>query len=264
MPYSPLMFHTIHCRIIWYTGCMRLVKRIERWRDIPGWEELYQASTFGQIRNARTGRILQPWPTRGGYVKVNLYRDGKRDAKSVHLLVALTFLGPCPPGQQVRHYKTNDRTQNALWNLRYGTPDDQIDDRKRHGTFPGRPSTGWYTRSAAPEFCRAGKHPYVKGGCEECKLEQRKPRKPVTHCPSNHEYNEDNAFRNAAGSWVCRICIWERAGLTYDPRKTCKRGHLKIRANRYVHPNGATECIPCRQILDRERRARLSSPLVSA
>ena len=74
---------------------------MEIWRDIPGWEGLYQASNFGRIRSVdrydRLGRfhkgvIRQPGDNGKGYLVLPLKKDGRQTMTSIHRLVASTFL----------------------------------------------------------------------------------------------------------------------------------------------------------------------------
>ena len=108
----------------------------ETWKDIPGFEGLYEASDLGRVRNARTGYVLKPFELKAGgvtYLTVTLYRKGEKKDYRVHNLVALTFLGPCPEGQETRH-GVGRNLCNELWNLSYGTHLENRIDRKRDGT----------------------------------------------------------------------------------------------------------------------------------
>lgn len=117
----------------------------ETWKDIPGYEELYQASSEGRIRSKRRARyrirngvterfgmtkerVLKEAFNKNGYGHVVLRRNGKSESKEVHLLIALAFLGPRPNGDaQIRHLDGNPRN-NRVENLRYGTrSENQID-----------------------------------------------------------------------------------------------------------------------------------------
>lgn len=103
----------------------------EVWRDIPGYEGLYQASSLGNIRSlerkytdsiGRTKTLKQKMlsvktKSDGDYPHVNL---GNGNYKKVHTLVALAFLGPRPPKADVRHLDGNKQNNRAN-NLRYGT-----------------------------------------------------------------------------------------------------------------------------------------------
>ena len=105
----------------------------EVWRDIPGYEGRYQASSFGRIRTVahyvRCGkdgngqrlvapRVLRPGKYSTGHLSVTL--GSERKSRSVHSLVALTFLGPRPEGMEVCHNDNNPRN-NRVDNLRYDT-----------------------------------------------------------------------------------------------------------------------------------------------
>lgn len=52
--------------------------------------------------------------------------------RTVHTLVAETFIGPRPEGQQVRHLD-GVRWNNNAWNLEYGTAVQNASDRNYHG-----------------------------------------------------------------------------------------------------------------------------------
>ncbi len=75
------------------------------------------------------GRVV-----RGGYLQVALYRDGKPTFRYVHNLVLEAFVGPRPKGMEACHAPDNDRTNNAINNLRWGTPKSNGEDKVKHGT----------------------------------------------------------------------------------------------------------------------------------
>ena len=116
--------------------------RMEQWLPIPGWEGFYGASDLGRIRSVPRphccGCVLKPRPLpKTGYLQVGLSREGKVTMSYVHRLVAATFIGPCPEGQEVRHGDGNP-ANNKLSNLKYGTHGQNGQDMIRHGrTHPG-------------------------------------------------------------------------------------------------------------------------------
>jgi hypothetical protein len=89
------------------------------WRDVVGYEGRYQVSNAGAVKNSRTGLVLQPLPSSGGYRRVDLCGQVVRH-RLVHVLVADAFLGPCPPGHE-RNHRDGDKTNNAVENLEYVT-----------------------------------------------------------------------------------------------------------------------------------------------
>lgn len=118
----------------------------EIWKDIPGYEGLYQASTLGRIRSLdryvkhwrggnllRKGIILKPGKA-CGYPMVILCKEGSIKYITVHVLVLKTFIGPCPKGKIARHFPDRTKTNCRLDNLQWGTPMENQDDRSIHGT----------------------------------------------------------------------------------------------------------------------------------
>lgn len=107
------------------------------WKEIPGYEGRYWASSDGQIKN-KHGRCLVQTPFKGKpYLRVGLYDvEGILKTHAVHALICTTFHGPKPsPVHQVRH-RDNVPTNNAADNVLWGTPKENQDDRRTAGTAP--------------------------------------------------------------------------------------------------------------------------------
>lgn len=97
----------------------------EKWREIPGYEGLYEVSTFGRIRNARTQNIIAPFDTGHGYSAVKLQKNRFARQIKVHRAVALAFL-PNPYNKpQVNHIDSN-RKNNNVENLEWCTPSENM------------------------------------------------------------------------------------------------------------------------------------------
>jgi hypothetical protein len=118
----------------------------ERWLPIPGWEELYEVSDHGRVRSLdrtitysdgqtkrRKGTNLRVFITDKRRRTVSLSKHGQSQTHLVYRLVALAFLGPCPPGLEVCHGDGNP-ANNHTGNLRYDTPSNNQLDSVRHGT----------------------------------------------------------------------------------------------------------------------------------
>lgn len=102
----------------------------EIWKDIPGYEGAYQASTLGRIRslprNTTKGTTLKPYINKhNGYCYVSLSRQGKIKSVRVHCKVAETFLEKTAERSQVNH-KDGDKTNNAVSNLEYCTQSENM------------------------------------------------------------------------------------------------------------------------------------------
>jgi len=92
----------------------------EIWKDIAGYEGLYQVSNHGNIRShkRRPNTLLKQSPTNCGYMKVELYKNANGKMYYVHRLVAQAFL-PNPQGKsEINHIdgiKTNNNVSNLEW-----------------------------------------------------------------------------------------------------------------------------------------------------
>ena len=157
------------------------------WRPIPGWEGLYSVTASGKVRPDQRiversngvkqtvqARVLATSRNKHGYEVVHLYRSGERTHMSVHVAVALAWVGEPPfKGAEVRHMN-GDRLCNVARNLVWGTQSENTLDRVRHGTH----------------------HNTNK-----------------THCPHGHEYTPENTYHLDASHphwrW-CKQCLLER------------------------------------------------------
>lgn len=112
---------------------------MEEWKDIEGYEGLYQVNNTGKVISLnynRTGEVreLKPMVDRYGYLYVNLSKNGKYKSKKIHRLVAEAFI-PNPNNlPEVNHKdecKTNNCVENlefcsAVYNSNYGTRNERI------------------------------------------------------------------------------------------------------------------------------------------
>ena len=136
----------------------------EIWRDIPGYEGIYQASSIGRVRSYRRllfvrdwlkngkyygGNILTPFICKTGYYAVNFVYGGRKQ-HLLHRLIALTFIPKNNDRPHVNH-KDCDKSNNSIENLEWCTPKENI----RHSCANGlngrlviNTQTGIYYNSA--------------------------------------------------------------------------------------------------------------------
>ena len=65
----------------------------EEWTPAFRFEDTYEVSTYGRVRNIKTAHIRKLSPLRTGYLRVGLYYKGKLYTKTVHKLVYESFKG---------------------------------------------------------------------------------------------------------------------------------------------------------------------------
>ena len=101
----------------------------EIWRDIAGFEGIYQVSNLGRIKSFQGWKrascpkefILKSTLANNGYCQVTLYKDTKRKKYLVHRLVAEAFI-PNPDGLPHINHKDENPENNKADNLEWCTP----------------------------------------------------------------------------------------------------------------------------------------------
>lgn len=114
----------------------------EIWRDIEGYEGLYQVSNLGSVRSLdridsigrhRKAKILKPSFSRG-YPYVNLCKKSKMQFYRIHRLVAIAFLPNPENKEEVNHIDGNTRN-NCVDNLEWVTHSENIHHASKTNLF---------------------------------------------------------------------------------------------------------------------------------
>ena len=105
--------------------------RVKEWRDVRGYEGIYQVSNDGEVRSLDryvpgklgsfrfvNGVLMKQQISKKGYHTVVLYNNGKANNKQVHRLVAEAFIPNDNNLPQVNHKDTNkdNNMQHAIKN----------------------------------------------------------------------------------------------------------------------------------------------------
>lgn len=124
---------------------------MEIWKDIKGYEGLYQVSNLGRVKSLKryvwngksyylkNERILKFGMMNSGYKFVGLWKNNKSKNASVHQLVAMAFLGHKPCGYKlVVDHINNDKLDNRAENLqivtnRFNSSKDKVGTSKHTG-----------------------------------------------------------------------------------------------------------------------------------
>ena len=182
---------------------------IEVWRDIRGFESLYQVSNIGRVKRLSGYTItkagwrlpvkerIRAFSLNGqGYYQVVLTGFGKRETFRVHRLVYETFVGPIPEGMQVNHIDEN-KLNNCVWNLNLMTP---------------KQNTNWATcierRAKACSKTKMGTKTYETNGNA----------KPILQFTLDGEFIKE---------WACARYAIETLGLNQASLSMCVHGRTK-------------------------------------
>lgn len=138
----------------------------EQWRPIIVTEGRYAVSDHGSVRLERLGRLVLGSVDAEGYRKFMFKIDGARTHHYLHRLVAEAFLPNPDELPLVRHLDDN-KSNNTVGNLAWGTHSDNRNDSVRNGTH-------W----------NASK----------------------THCARDHPYDIENTYIKPNGKRECRKC----------------------------------------------------------
>lgn len=111
---------------------------MEQWRVIPNFYGLYEVSNQGRVRRRETQRVLGEKKHPGGYVFVCLSNAAIRKQRTIHSLVAETFMGPRPSGLEVNH-RNGIKNDNRLENLEYVT---HIENERHKREVLGKTNAG--------------------------------------------------------------------------------------------------------------------------
>lgn len=110
----------------------------EIWKDVTGYEGVYQVSNHGAIRSLRyrgkAGRIaiLKQYPDKGGYMRTKLCANGKEITVKVHRIVAAAFVPNPGEKREVNHLDGNTMN-NVASNLEWVTPSENMKHASRIG-----------------------------------------------------------------------------------------------------------------------------------
>lgn len=158
----------------------------EQWKDIEGYEGLYQVSTLGRVK--RVPKEIMQWnhqlqkeipikyPLRylksdmikGGYRRVTLSKGNKQERFMIHKLVAAAFLEN-PYNLPHLHHKNHTTHDNRMENLEWVTPkqNEHYKFLELKGTFfvkhPDGSISEWVTQKSCSRVLKIPRHRITDG-----------------------------------------------------------------------------------------------------
>lgn len=167
---------------------------IEIWKDIEGFEGLYQVSNFGRVKSLKREivrkdqvitlkeKILKFSIRKGGYLMTRLYNGtGKQFSFYIHVLVARSFVVNSKNKPEVNHID-NDPSNNHSSNLEWVTHSENIKHSFKYGNSNNKGEN----------------HPSVKLTDEEVKQLRR--------LDKTMSYKKLGELFGVSGSYACMLC----------------------------------------------------------
>lgn len=115
----------------------------EQWKDIEGYDGMYQVSDLGRVRSKKYGdwRVLRVQKHNCGYLKVSLHKDTKQKSVYVHRLVAQAFIPNDDKRKTIINHiddsdKQNNRVSNLEWcDYQYNNTYNDLQYRRPHPNY---------------------------------------------------------------------------------------------------------------------------------
>lgn len=114
---------------------------MEKWKDIAGYEGLYQISNMGRVKSLErfkpNGQIVPekiktPSAKSNNYLALQLYKNNKPKNCYIHRLVAEAFI-PNPQNKETVNHINGDKHDNSVENLEWST----YTENNHHATQTG-------------------------------------------------------------------------------------------------------------------------------
>jgi hypothetical protein len=121
----------------------------EIWKDIPGYEGMYQVSDIGNVKSLGREmlnfgeypitikeKIMKPSRLSNGYLILSLSKNGFKKKITVHMLVAMAFLNHKPDGTHkiVVDHINNNKLDNRVVNLQLISQRENLSKDRKDGT----------------------------------------------------------------------------------------------------------------------------------
>lgn len=124
----------------------------EEWKPIRGLH--YEISSLGNIRNSESHKPISQFDKNGaGYIRVNLFSNGKKKRCFIHRLVAEAFI-PNPENKPQVNHKDGNKQNNNLENLEWVNASENM----IHSYYVLRNKTGFAYKKGVPSHKHTGEY----------------------------------------------------------------------------------------------------------
>ena len=132
----------------------------EQWRDIDGYDGMYQVSDLGRVRSLKFGkeRILKNHTLPSGYVQIGLRKNGRVKVKYIHRLVADAFIPNDDETKTQINHINEIKSDNRVSNIEYCTAQYNVTYNDIHKRKKNHLGEGGLTKKALANMSRKCLH----------------------------------------------------------------------------------------------------------
>lgn len=183
----------------------------EIWRDVPGWEGVYQISNMGRMKSFKvdpSGKVMSLRNKTGDYIRVVLQKHGRKPKTVlVHRLVAKVFI-PNPLNLPVVNHKDCDKQNNSVSNLEWCTNSYNV----RHSMYMHpmqNVSMVYYNKFERPksiaQIDKSGNIIAVYGSAKTAQVSTGVCSRNILQVANRTPFNRKGQIRKTAGGYVWRF-----------------------------------------------------------
>lgn len=183
----------------------------EIWRDVPGWDGVYQISNMGRMKSFKvdpSGKVMSLRNKTGDYIRVVLQKHGRKPKTVlVHRLVAKVFI-PNPLNLPVVNHKDCDKQNNSVSNLEWCMNSYNV----RHSMYMHpmqNASMVYYNKFERPkriaQIDKSGNIIAVYGSAKMAQVSTGVCSRNILQVANRTPFNRKGQIRKTAGGYVWRF-----------------------------------------------------------
>lgn len=213
---------------VWSYEPLGIPTEVEEWRDVKGYENLYQVNRKGEVRSSHKGywEKLSASKSSSGYRIFLFHKDGKRKNMRGNRLVAEAFI-PNPYNLPFVNHKDenplNDCVENLEWctceyNNNYGT----LKERQSKNNYKNKPVCMFYVDGTfIREFYNINDAAKFVDGVHTC----------ILRCCNNKVFCYKGyiwRYKEDASSVMDAIALYKKSKSTNRKIEVCLNGEVKV------------------------------------